>query len=170
MIFYLFIGALKTWGLDMNKCVGFGSDGASTMVLKNTCVATLLKNVNPFLISTHCVVQKYHKICWLSRFQVVTTLCDSLEFVLVHLRDSYSSPGVDGTHVLYDKLREFKFIYVLYFLAYILQMFGKLSKIFQCKLVDISCLVSIVKNKIAFIKMYFLVDVCDLNQETFIFL
>jgi hypothetical protein len=26
VIFDLLIGALKTWGLDMNKCVGFGSD------------------------------------------------------------------------------------------------------------------------------------------------
>jgi hypothetical protein len=97
----------------------------------------------------------------------VTTLCDSLEFVLVYLRDSYSSPSVDRTHVLYDKLREFKFIYVLYFLADILQMLGKLSKIFQCKLVDISCLGSIMKSEIATIRMCFLVDACDLNQEYF---
>ena len=41
MIFHLLIGALKTWGLDTNKCVDFGSDGASTMVGKNTGVATL---------------------------------------------------------------------------------------------------------------------------------
>ena len=82
-------------------------------------------------------LKRYHKIRWLSIFQAVTTLCDSLESVLVYLRDSYSSPSVDGTHVLYGKLREFKFIYVLYFLADILEMFGKLSKNFQCKLVDI---------------------------------
>jgi hypothetical protein len=49
VIFDLLIGALKTWGLDMNKCVGFGYDGASTMVGKNTSVATLLKKVNIFL-------------------------------------------------------------------------------------------------------------------------
>ena len=76
-------------------------------------------------------LKRYHKIHWFSRFQIVTILCGSLESVLVYLRDSYSSPSVDGTHVLYDKLREFKFIYILYFLAYILQMFGKLFKIFQ---------------------------------------
>ena len=63
-------------------------------------------------------------------FEIVTTSCDSLESVLAYLRDSSSSPRGDGTHVLYDKLREFKFIYVLYFIADILQMFGKLSKIF----------------------------------------
>ena len=97
----------------------------------------------------------------------MTTLCDFLKSVLVYLRDSYSSPNVDGCHVLYDKLKEFKFIYVLYFLADILQMFDKLSKIFQCELVDISCLGSIVKSEIATIRMCFFVDVCDLNHETF---
>ena len=73
----------------------------------------------------------------------MTTLCNLLDNVLVYLLDSCSSPSVDGTLVLYDKLREFKFIYVIYFLADNLQMFGKLSKKFQCKLVDISCLGSI---------------------------
>ena len=58
VIFNLFIGALKTWDLDMSKCVDFGSDGASTMVGKNTGVATLLKKVNHFLTSIHCVAHK----------------------------------------------------------------------------------------------------------------
>ena len=58
VIFDLLIGALKTWGLDMNKCVGFGSDGASTMVDKNTGVATLLKKVNLFITFNHCVAHK----------------------------------------------------------------------------------------------------------------
>ena len=79
--------------------------------------------------------KRYYKIRWLSRFEAVSTLCDSLEYVFAYLRDSSSSPSVVGTHVLYNKLREFKFIYVLNFLADILQMLGKLSKIFQCKLV-----------------------------------
>ena len=58
-------------------------------------------------------LKRYHKIHWLSSFQVVTTLYDLLESVLVYLRDSYSFPSVDGTHIFYDKLREFKFVYVL---------------------------------------------------------
>ena len=41
MIFDLLIGVLKTWGLYMNKGVGFGSDDTSTMMGKNTDVATL---------------------------------------------------------------------------------------------------------------------------------
>ena len=47
-----------TWGLYMNKCVGFESDGASTMVGKNTCVATLFKNVNSFFTSIHCIAHR----------------------------------------------------------------------------------------------------------------
>ena len=48
-----------------------------------------------------------------------------------------------------------------------LHMLSKLSKIFQNKLVDISSIGSIVKTKIASIRMYFLIDSCDLNQDTF---
>ena len=62
VIFDLFIGVLKTWGLDMNKCIGFKFDGGSTMVGKNTCVATLLKNVNIFLTSIYCVAHSYTKL------------------------------------------------------------------------------------------------------------
>jgi hypothetical protein len=46
-------------------------------------------------------------------------------------------------------------------------MLAKLSKIFQSKLVDVSCVGSIVKTEIASIRMCFLIDSCDLNQDTF---
>ena len=42
----------------MNKCINFKFDGASTMVGKNTCVATFLKNVNIFLTSIYCVAHR----------------------------------------------------------------------------------------------------------------
>jgi hypothetical protein len=225
LIFETLLAAVKTWGLDMDKCVGFGSDGAATMVGKNIGVATLLKKVNPFLTSTHCVahrtnlaaleasknasckdisseidsmlntlaghfkksskrksalqalqnelndaqktLKRYHKIRWLSRWQAITTLCDSLESVLVYLRDAQTSRDDGSAPLLYAKLREFKFIYILYFLADILKMLSILSKIFQSKLVDISSIGSIVKTEMASIRMCFLVDSCDLNQDTF---
>jgi hypothetical protein len=47
-------------------------------------------------------------------------------------RDDSSLP------MLYGKLREFKLIYILYFLANILSMLAKLSKIFQSKFVSVS--------------------------------
>jgi hypothetical protein len=75
VIFNLLIGALKSWGLDMSKCVGFGSDGASTMVGKNTGVATLLKKVNPFLTSTHCVAHKTNQLLWKLLKQTVVKNC-----------------------------------------------------------------------------------------------
>jgi hypothetical protein len=149
VIFDTLMTAMKTWGLDMEKCVGFGSYGTATMVGKNSGVATFLKKVNPFLTSTHCVphrtnlaaleasknescknmssevdsllntlaghlkksckrktvvqalqnelhdaqktLKRYHKIRWLSRWQAVTTLCDSLESVIVYFRDALTS-------------------------------------------------------------------------------
>ena len=58
LIFDTLMDAVKTWGLDMKKCVGFGSDGAASMVGKKSGVAAQLKKVNPFLTSTlfvaHC--------------------------------------------------------------------------------------------------------------------
>jgi len=120
---------------------------------------------------THKYLKRYYKICWLSRWKVVITMCDSLELVLtslyISLRDILPSPD-DGSNLLaFSKLSNFKFIYVLYFLADILYMLFKLSKIFQSKFVDISSIGSIVKTKIISIRLYFLVDSCDLNQATF---
>ena len=48
-----------------------------------------------------------------------------------------------------------------------LLMLSKLSKIFQSKVVDISSIGSLVKTEITFIRMCFLVDSCDLNQDSF---
>jgi hypothetical protein len=109
----------------------------------------------------------YHKIHWLSRWQAVTTLCDSLKSVIVYFRNALTSRDDGLAPLLYAKLHEFKFIYILYFLADILKMLSTLSKIFQSKLVDISCIGSIVKTEMASIRMCFLVDSCDLNQDTF---
>ena len=97
----------------------------------------------------------------------MTTLCDSLESILVFLRDTPRSKDDVSTPQLFSKLSNSKFIYILYFLADMLHMLSKLSKIFQRKVVDISSIGSIVKREIASIRMCFLVDSCDLNQDTF---
>ena len=39
LIFDTLMDVVKTWGLDMKKCVGFGSDGATSMVEKKSGVA-----------------------------------------------------------------------------------------------------------------------------------
>jgi len=93
------------------------------------------------------ILKRYYKIRWLSRWQVVTTLYDSLELVLIYLRD-YSSNDDANIPNLFGKSWDFKFIYNLYFLVDILHMLSKLSKIFQSKLVDISTIGSIVKTEI----------------------
>jgi len=58
VIFDSLMAAVKIWGLDMSKCVGFGSNGIATMEGKNMGVIALLKKLNPFLTSTHCIAHK----------------------------------------------------------------------------------------------------------------
>ena len=181
IIFETLTMSMKEWGLDFDKCVGFGSDGASTMIDKQNGVVTRLKDkVNYFLTSIHCVahminlaaidatkvgpckvmskeiddflnlvamhfkksckrknallrlqeeladstkcLKRYHKIRWLSRWQAVTTLCDSLESVLIYFRDNQDMEDGVGSNI-FKKFRTFKYIYVLYFLADILHIF-----------------------------------------------
>ena len=56
IIFETLTRNIKELGLDFDKCVGFGSDGASTMIGKQNGVAARLKEkVNSFIILIHCV-------------------------------------------------------------------------------------------------------------------
>ena len=186
IIFETLTRSMKEWGLDFDKCVGFGSDGASTMIGKQNGVAARLKEkINHFLTSVHCVahrtnlaaidatkvgpckdmsreidallnsvavhfkksckrksallrlqeelvdstkcLKRYHKIRWLSRWQAVTTLCDSLESVLTYFRDNHDAIEDEIGSNIFRKLRTFKYIYVLYFLADILHILSMLS-------------------------------------------
>ena len=86
----------------------------------------------------------------------MTTLSDSLESVLVFLRHIPRSKDDVSIPQFFSKLSNFKFIYILYFLADMLHMLSKLSKIFQSKVVSISSIGSIVKIKIASIRICFL--------------
>ena len=59
IIFETLTRSMKKRGLDFDKCVGFGSDGASTMIVKQNGVAARLKDkVNHFLTSIHCVAHR----------------------------------------------------------------------------------------------------------------
>jgi hypothetical protein len=69
--------------------------------------------------------------------------------------------------MLYGKLSDFKFIYILYFFANILSMLANLSRVFQYKFFEVSSMGQIVKTEIALIDMCFLLDNCDLNRDTF---
>jgi hypothetical protein len=76
----------------------------------------------------------------------VTTLCDTLESVLTYFRDADRDDG-DGSIVglIYTRLRTFKYIHCLYFLADILHSLSVLSRVFQHKLVDVSSVGALVK-------------------------
>ena len=57
-IFETLMIAVKTWRQGITKCLDFGFDGTSTMVGKNNGVVTLLKNVIPFITSTHYIAHE----------------------------------------------------------------------------------------------------------------
>ena len=96
----------------------------------------------------------------------MTTLCDSLESVLIYFRNNQDMEDGVGSNIL-KKLRTFKFIYVLYFLADILHILSILSRLFQNKFVDIITIGSVVKTDIAQIRMFFIEENTDLNCEIF---
>jgi hypothetical protein len=108
----------------------------------------------------------YHKIRWLSRWQAITSLCDSLKNVLTYFRDvPQKSNDIEATY-LYKHLRSFKMIYCLNFLTDILHMLSLLSKVFQYK-VNVISIASIVKTEISQIRMLFVEEKTELNACTF---
>lgn len=46
---------LQGYGVNMEKIVGFGSDGPNVMVGRTSGVATRLKQSNPTMLSIHCI-------------------------------------------------------------------------------------------------------------------
>ena len=126
-----------------------------------------LTTLQSVLFDAKKTMKRYHKIRWLSRWQAVTTLCDSLESVLCFFRDVKDKKDLGQVKVIFGKLKQFKYIYILYFLADILHSLALLSKIFQNKFVDVTTIGSIVRTEIAQIRMLFIVEQTDLNASTF---
>ena len=59
MMYELIPTSLNRWGLDLDKFVDFGSDGAYVMMRICNGVVTCLKNkVNPLLLSIDCVAHR----------------------------------------------------------------------------------------------------------------
>ena len=71
------------------------------------------------------------------------------------------------TPLLYFKLRTFKHIYVLYFLADLLYSLVVLSKVFQYKYVDVTIIGCLIRTQIESICMLYVVDSTDSNEDTF---
>jgi hypothetical protein len=78
----------------------------------------------------------------------VTTLCDTLESVLTYFRDADRDDG-DGSIVglIYTRLRTFKHIYCLYFLADILYSLLVLSRMFSTNLLMLAVLGPLLSQK-----------------------
>ena len=130
---------------------------------KKYAVIALQKELNDAQKS----LQRFYKIRWLSRYQAICTLSDSLELVLVFFRNYPESKVKVRTPLLYFKLRTFKYIYVLSFLVDLLHSLSILSKVFQYKYVDVTTIGSLIRIQIESIRMLYVVDSTDLNQDTF---
>ena len=120
------------------------------------------------LFDSKKVLKHFIKIRLLSRWQAVTSLCDSLESVLIYLRDTpRKKKNEKEFSELYEKLRDFKTLYCLHFLADTLHCLSMLSKLFQAKFVDISSVGSVIKTKITQFRMLFVDEQIDLNAVMF---
>ena len=108
-------------------------------------------------------MKRYHKIHWLSRWQAISSLCDSLESVIIFFQDD----SVVVTKSILKKLGHFKYIYILYFFTDILHSLAMLLKVFQMKFVDVITVGSIVRTEVAQIRMMFIINSCDLNTDVF---
>lgn len=67
-------------------------------------------------------------------WQTVITLCDSLEYVFCFFRDVKNKKYLGQMNFFYSKLKQFKYIYILYILVDILHFLALLSMIFLKKL------------------------------------
>ncbi|VDI74940.1 Hypothetical predicted protein [Mytilus galloprovincialis] len=57
------IAYLKSFGVDLSKIFGMGSDGASVMIGKHGGVSQLLKDTSPHLVEVHCVAHRLALAC-----------------------------------------------------------------------------------------------------------
>jgi len=126
-----------------------------------------LQTLQNELFDSQKTLKRFHKIRWLSRWQAIIALCDSLESVLVYFHDTLASKDDGTSPILFNKLRSFKMIYVLHFLVDILYTLSLFCRIFQYKFVDVSCIGSLIKTEIAQIQMLFVDNSIDLNAATF---
>ena len=58
VIFDHLMSALEEDGIDITKCIGFGSDGAAVMVGKDKGVAALVKKASPHCLDLHCMAHR----------------------------------------------------------------------------------------------------------------
>ncbi|MCO5546743.1 hypothetical protein L7F22_000179 [Adiantum nelumboides] len=99
------------------------------------------------------------KVWWLSRALCIHKVCEfQLEPLLIFLKEHNST--------LFDKVRDFQFMYNLHFMADILQRLATLSKIFQSTIVDVTIVIGLIKAEMRLITMQFVdVPVVDVNAS-----
>ena len=91
--FQKLLKSVKGWDLDLNKCVAFGSDDCSAMVGCKNSIAIKFKEVNPFVISAHCITHKTNlatlQAVESSKYKVVSSKIDkTINLLATHFKKS----------------------------------------------------------------------------------
>ena len=102
------------------------------------------------------IIKRFYKIYWLRRCQAIYP----------HFFQDIDESEAVAKSVL-EKLDQFNYFYILYFLADILYSLAMLPKVFQLKFVDITTVDSIVRTEVVQICMMFIVNSCNLNADVF---
>ncbi|KAL2608219.1 hypothetical protein R1flu_026792 [Riccia fluitans] len=120
-----------------------------------------LKNLQIEFIDLKKMLKRFIRVRWLSRAHAITRLYDNLESVMQLMYDANDDYGQGKK--LFEKLFDFRILYILYFVVDILTSLNNLSQVFQHKLVDVSSIGGIVTVEVSAIRMLYLVDTIDIN-------
>ncbi|EFJ10275.1 hypothetical protein SELMODRAFT_427395 [Selaginella moellendorffii] len=160
----------EDWGLDMSRFVGFGSDSCNVMTGNRTGVAARLKEVNPFMTSTHCLSHRAN-LCVEDVYKnpAVHNLCDEVDQVVNKVAAATGTigrarlQGAEGVADPADMLVEqgwshyqdvsFKFLYALHFLGDILAVVNQLNLEFQAQTMDVTSVAPLCKATMAKIQL-----------------
>ncbi|EFJ28162.1 hypothetical protein SELMODRAFT_411462 [Selaginella moellendorffii] len=105
---------------------------------------------------TKLKLQRIQDTRWLSRGGAFSKFCECLELVAELFKRS-------GKLQLYNKLKTLKNMYVLHFLADVLQVMSSLNQKFQEKLIDITMVGPLCRETIVKLNQYYISDEIDLN-------
>ncbi|CAG8743716.1 6877_t:CDS:2 [Cetraspora pellucida] len=163
--------------LNFNSLIYFGSDGTSTMLGHQSGVSAKLKNLNPFILSNHCIahhlylagkdaslkdindepnleLQNHIKTRWLLLSNVVGNLYQIIDSILSTLnKDSLKGEKEAKNLIL---LLDENFVIVTMFLADLTTILKRLINVFQSDYVALSHLKPHLKTAISSISESFI--------------
>ncbi|EFJ22024.1 hypothetical protein SELMODRAFT_416985 [Selaginella moellendorffii] len=142
----------------------------NVMAGSKTRVATRLKEINPFLSSVHYMAHQANLYVEDAYGDgECATQCMEIDKLVNKIATSAKAQKVaelfkrSSKLQLYNKLRTLKNMYVLHFLADILQVISSLNQKFQEKLIDITMVGPLCQETIVKLNQYYINDEIDLN-------